>query len=229
VRAVTATTVGPLRAELGAPEQPSLLGRQPIVTRAGRTVAYEFLYRSPSRRTVHVDRWAPSQQDRATATVLATVFEGDGIDAVAEGCRAFVNITRSYAVGALPLPADPDRLVLEIVESVPADAEVIAGLRRLRARGYRIAIDDFAGRDNQLALLPLADYVKVDARDLARGGAPLVDIATRGGAQLIAERIEDRATLARCVAAGFTLFQGDIFEATSVLDLTPVIHHPRTA
>jgi EAL and modified HD-GYP domain-containing signal transduction protein len=34
--------------------------------------------------------------------------------------------------------------VLEVVESVAADDEVIAGLERLRALGYLIAIDDFA-------------------------------------------------------------------------------------
>ena len=121
-------------------------------------------------------------------------------------------------VGRLALPVDPSRLVLEVVESVPSDDRVIAGLRELRRRGYRIAIDDFSARTNQIDLLPLADYVKIDVRDLARAGAPLVALAADSGATLIAERIEDAPTLALCIASGFTLFQGNIFEATSVLD-----------
>ncbi|CAN5403479.1 hypothetical protein BH11ACT1_BH11ACT1_23500 [soil metagenome] len=203
------------------------LGRQPIATSHGRTIGYEFLYRSPSRRSVRVDRWTPARQDGATSAVLDCVFGGTGVTSVAADHLAFVNVTRSYLVGELPLPLDPAQLVLEIVESVPADPAVLAGVRALRARGYRIAIDDFVGLDDQLALLPHADYVKLDIRDLALHGTALIQLAGRFGAVLVAERVEDLSTLEQCVAAGFRLFQGNVVQPTIVLERAPAVPSPR--
>jgi len=88
---------------------------------------------------------------------------------------AFVNITRSFLVDDRPLPAHAGRLVLEVVESVEADDAVLAGLERLRSRGYRIAIDDFAAEPDQVAMMPWADYVKVDCRDVQRLGELAAD------------------------------------------------------
>lgn len=203
------------------------LGRQPIVTPDGRTIGYEFLYRAPSRRPVRVDRWTPARQDEATSAVLDCVFGGSGVASVAADHLAFVNVTRSYLVGELPLPLDPARLVLEIVESVPADPAVLAGVRALRADGYRIAIDDFVGLDDQVALLPHADYVKLDIRDLAQQGTALIKLAARFGAVLVAERVEDLSTLKKCAAAGFTLFQGNVVQPTIVLERAAVVPSPR--
>lgn len=204
------------------------LGRQPIVTSDGRTIGYEFLYRAPSRRPVRVDRWTPARQDGATAAVLDCVFGGSGVASVAADHLAFVNVTRSYLVGDLPLPLNPAQLVLEIVESVPADDEVVVGVKALRGRGYRIAIDDFVGLDDQIALLPYADYVKIDARDLAREGTALIELAARFGAVLVAERVEDRSTVDMCAATGFTLFQGNVVQPTIVLERAPGIPSPRS-
>ena len=205
----------------------TLLGRQPIVTAEADTVGFEFLYRSPTRRPVRVDTWPAEHQDRASGRVLAQVFDA-GPHHVAGEHLAFVNITRSYLVGDLPLPPHPARLVLEVVESVPHDLAVIAGVRRLRRHGFRIALDDFTGLPAQLALLPFADYVKVDCRDLERQGDALVDLAGSSGATLIAERVEDEALRRRCTAWGFDLFQGHHFAAASVLDLTGSVPSPRS-
>lgn len=205
----------------------TLLGRQPIVTAAAKTVGFEFLYRSPTRRPVRVDTWTAEHQDRASGKVLDQVFS-QGPHRVAGNRLAFVNITRSYLVGDLPLPPYPGRLVLEVVESVPLDPAVLTGVRRLRDDGYRVALDDFTGSPAQIALLPFADYVKVDCRDLATHGDALVRLAGSCGATLIAERVEDEDTRLRCAAMGFDLFQGHLFAAASVLDLTDGVPSPRS-
>ena len=217
-----------LRAPTSAAAWRARLGRQPIVTSDGRTIGYEFLYRAPSRRPVRVDRWTPARQDGATSAVLDCVFGGSGVASVAADHLAFVNVTRSYLVGELPLPLDPARLVLEVVESVPADRAVVAGVHALRARGYRIAIDDFVGLDDQIALLPHADYVKIDTRDLVHEGTALIRLAARFGAVLVAERVEDRSTIDMCAAAGFTLFQGNVVQPTIVFERAPGVPSPRT-
>jgi EAL and modified HD-GYP domain-containing signal transduction protein len=193
------------------------VGRQPITDADGTPRAYEFLYRSLSSERVGVDRWAAAQQDDATGAVLHSVFADRGVGVAAAGCPAFVNVTRSYLVGALALPADPTRLVLEVVESVRVDTEVLAGVSRLRAAGFRIAVDDFVALPDQVRLLPYADYVKIDHRDLVRHGRPLLELASRFGARLVAEHLETTDALDACVTAGFSLFQGDVLATTVVL------------
>jgi len=196
-------------ASVVSPAVPSRLpiASQPIWTTDGQLFGNEFLYRSREGLPAQVDRWRSDRQDVATASVLEALF-GDGPPAATT--FAFVNITRSFLVDDRPLPAHAGRLVLEIVESVAADDEVIAGLERLRLRGYLIAIDDFSAEPNQVAMMPYADFVKIDCRDVRRQGSALVQHARQFGAQLVAERVSDSLLVEECRGWGFDLLQGDV-------------------
>jgi len=183
------------------------IARQPIWRIDGRLYGNEFLYRSRDGLPAQVDRWRSDRQDVATAAVLDVLF-GDGPPSDLH--PAFVNVTRSFIVNDRPLPAHAGRLVLEIVESVAADDAVLAGLARLRSRGYRIAIDDFAAEPAQIAMMAYADYVKIDVRDVERLGPQLVQLARRHGATLVAERVSDAELMDQCRVLGFDLLQGDV-------------------
>ena len=198
------------------------VGRQGIFTRTGAVHGYEFLYRAGRQHTLRVDQWPAPAQDRATLRVLEATFSPVGVRSVASDALVFVNFTRSFLVGDLPVPEEPERLVIEVVESVRSDAEVVAGLARLRERGFRIALDDFVGLTHQVALLPWADYVKVDRRDLYQRGPELAALAASHGARLIAERVETAAELERCHELGFDYFQGFHLDTPQVLNRTPV-------
>ena len=220
--ALSATSVAagaPPRAEPGAR---LFVGRQGIFDLTGTVHGYEFLYRASREHTVCVDRWSAAAQDRATSRVLQATFSPIGVRPLASSALVFVNFTRSFLVGDLPVPTRPDRLVLEVVESVRVDAEVVAGVARLREAGFRIALDDFVGLRGQEALLPMADYVKIDLRDLHQRGPVLLDEGRRHGATLVAERVETRAEWKWCRELGFDLFQGDLLESTQVLNRTPI-------
>jgi c-di-GMP phosphodiesterase len=200
------------------PTQRPPIARQPIWRTDGTVLGHEYLYRSRMGRPAGVDTWRAQRQDVASASVLRTVFEDSA--ASAEGPLIFVNVTRSFLVHDRPLPAHLGRLVLEVVESVPGDPGVELGLRRLRARGYRIAIDDFTASDAQMPALPHADFVKIDMRDLAEpGGMELMEIGARFGAQLVAERVETPDQVALCVKAGFRLLQGNALGPAVTLPL----------
>jgi len=192
-----------------SPSTPARLpiARQPIWTSDGRLYGNEFLYRSRDGLPAQVDRWRSDRQDVATACVLDVLF-GDGPPG--DHHPAFVNVTRSFVVDDRPLPAHAGRLVLEIVESVAGDDDVLAGLDRLRTRGYKIAIDDFAAEPNQVAMLPYADFVKIDVRDVDRIGPQLVQLARSHGALLVAERVCNGTLVEECLALGFDLLQGDV-------------------
>lgn len=182
------------------------VARQPIWTTTGELHGHEYLYRSRVGRPAQVDRWSAPLQDGATASVLSTVFQHG--DPPGEAL-AFVNVTRSFLVHDLPLPFAPDRLVVEVVESVAADRRVLDGLAVLRAAGYLIALDDFVASADQVAMLPFADYVKVDCRDVEADTGRLTRLARREGALLVAERVSSDTRRRRCTDLGFDLLQGD--------------------
>lgn len=195
-----------------------LVGRQTIFAHEHRVHGYELFFRSATRGHVHVDRWSARQQDRATGHVISAAFSGAGLRSLAADRHVFVNFTRSFLVADLVVPAHPEQLVVEVVESVPGDDAVLAGLAALRRRGHRIALDDFVGSPSQRRMLALADYVKIDLRDIARHGEALVDLARSRGARLIAECVETEDELRACHARGFDFFQGDALEPTLVVD-----------
>lgn len=194
----------------------ALVGRQGIFTAARDLAGYELLFRAPGRQGLRVDLWNARQQDRATEHVIAAAFHRG--PHITEGLPAFVNFTRSYLVERDHLHCDPLHVVIEVVESAYADDALRSRLAELRAKGFRVAIDDFIGTRSQVALLEHADFVKIDYRDLSARGPQLVDLARQSNCTLIAERLETAAALDECKQLAFDLFQGHCFEPTITVD-----------
>jgi EAL and modified HD-GYP domain-containing signal transduction protein len=185
------------------------VARQPICAPNGTLLGHEYLYRSADGLPVGVDGWVDERQEHASASVLASLFEGAGPDG--DGL-VFVNVTGSFLTGERALPA-ASRLVLEVVESVRASSAVLRGLPTLRDEGYAIAVDDYVATPDQVAMLPFADFVKVDLRDMARLTGRALDVARRYGARLVAEHVADARMLRTAVSYGFDLLQGDVLGA----------------
>jgi c-di-GMP-related signal transduction protein len=179
-------------------------------------VAYELLFRAPGHSGLRIDLWNQRQQDRATEHVIAAALHGDSPIAAARPVS--INFTRSYLMAHDELHVDPASVIVEVVESAFADDGLHERLARLKTQGFRIALDDFIGTRSQVNLISLADFVKIDYRDLKARGATLVELARGGGARLVCERVETRAALAECEELGFELFQGHAFEPAILVD-----------
>jgi EAL and modified HD-GYP domain-containing signal transduction protein len=100
--------------------------------------------------------------DQMTSTVLVNALLEIGLDNVVGDRTAFINVTRNFLVNDTEVPLNPGRTVLEILEHISPDDEVIAGATRLRAEGFRIALDDFVYTEESARLLEVADIVKID-------------------------------------------------------------------
>src|SRR5262245_1697542 len=133
------------------------VGRQPIYGRRLELHAYELLYRGAD-----VDYADFTEGDRATSQVLLNTFTEFGLERIVGGHLAFINLTRGFIVGEYPLPVPRTQVVLEVLEEVEADEQVIEGLKDLRRRGFKIALDDFVYQPEREPMLALADVVKVD-------------------------------------------------------------------
>lgn len=197
----------------------TFVGRQPIVDRERRVVAYELLYRG-SRDSCHADF---DEQNLAAVQVIANTFASLGAEAVLGSQLGFFNVTRdvllSEAVYALP----KERVVIELLETIEPDLEVIERCRALREAGYWIAVDDWTADDPRAVLLPFADVVKVDLPGIAQREWRSVARSLRGeGRLLLAEKVETEAEFEACLRAGFDRFQGYFFARPTVLEGTRV-------
>ncbi len=181
------------------------IGRQPLYDWTGGVVGYELLFRGAadeveaSRRTAF-----------ATSQVIVNAFTEFGLEQLVGGRQCFINLTRDFLVGDLPLPFDPDHAILEILETIEIDDEVVAGVEELVGRGYKIALDDFVFGLGHERLLGLASYVKLDI--LIREEDELTEMVEmcrkHPNITLVAERVETEEHVMMAQRLGFELLQG---------------------
>ena len=184
-----------------------LVSRQPIYRADMREFGYELLFREGNQNVARF-----TDGDQATANIIVNTFMDIGLNEVVGKNLAFINFERNLILGSYCESLPRDRVVLEILESVTPDTALIEKLWKLRSKGYRIALDDFACSESAGALLEVANFVKFDliANDcetLERAMA----LARKYPVQLIAEKVETVEQVERCKKLGFDYFQGYFF------------------
>src|SRR5213078_4636747 len=83
------------------------VGRQALYDRSGAVAGYELLFRGDADAVEASERGA-----FATSRVLITAFTEVGLPALVGDALCFVNLTREFIVGELPLPFDQRQVVL---------------------------------------------------------------------------------------------------------------------
>jgi EAL and modified HD-GYP domain-containing signal transduction protein len=183
------------------------VGRQAVYDRSGSVVAYELLFRdAPDAQR------ATARGTYATSQVIVAAFTEFGIRDLVGDKTCFVNLTREFLVGDLPLPFEPHQAGLEILADVEADDEVLAGVAVLDAKGHAIAVDAFLVGQNREALLPYASYAKIDllAADPVDVQATVEVCRQYPRIKLVAQRLENDELLELARELGFELFQGNV-------------------
>jgi len=183
------------------------VGRQAVYDRAGDVVAYELLFRDAPDAVR-----ASARGSYATSQVIVAAFTEFGIKELVGDRPCFVNLTREFLVGHLPLPFDAGQAGLEILADVEVDDAVLAGVANLAEQGYTITVDEFVVGQEREALLRYASYAKVDMlhADVHHVQRTIDRCRQHPQVQLIAQRLETEAKLATAFDLGFELFQGNI-------------------
>ncbi len=184
---------------------PVHVGRQPIYHRTGDVAAYELLFRADAGALDASDR-----SGSATSRVIVAAFSDVGVDELVGNHPCFVNVTREFLVGDLPLPFEPGRVGIEVLADIEVDEAVRDGVVALSRQGFQIAVDQSGIEPGQEALLPYATHAKIDmlVDDEATINIALSRCALYPHVQLIAERLESPAAVDTATALGFQLLQG---------------------
>jgi EAL and modified HD-GYP domain-containing signal transduction protein len=199
----TPARAAPPRSELHA-----YVGRQAIFDRRLNVVGYELLYRDSDENRARFD-----DVTQASASTMLNAFVEFGIDNLCGDVPAYVNLSAEFLLGDIPIPLPPERTVIEVLEDIPVTPALIQGLHDLRARGFRIALDDFVLTDQTRPLLSVAHIIKVSVL-----GVPRDEIAAQfaalkpSGAILLAEKISTHDEHVFLRDLGFYYFQGYFLE-----------------
>ncbi|NLT15782.1 MAG: EAL domain-containing protein, partial [Clostridiales bacterium] len=182
---------------------------QPIFNIKKEIFGYELLYRA-GRESIAYDGLDGST---ATKDVLVTAFSDIGIEQITGGRKAFVNFTSELLLDEVPHMLSNDILIVELLEDVQVTEPILAACRKLKRRGYLIALDDFTYREEIEPLIALADIVKIDfvkckVDDIRRS---VYKVNNNRRKILLAEKIETYADLDFARSLGFNLFQGFFF------------------
>lgn len=189
------------------------LGRQPILDREQRIVAYELLFRAG-----HTPEADVTDDMQATASVIHHAFSEMGAQAVLGPHLGFINVSGEMLLSDLIEILPKSQVVLELLETVAVTDAVVDRCRLLKQQGFKLALDDFVYDDSYRPLLALADVVKIDlllhTRDELRA---IVARLKQWPVKLLAEKVDNAEQAAFCHRLGFELFQGYYFAKPAVL------------
>ncbi len=187
------------------------VARQPIFDRDEKVFGYELLFRDGLENAFSGDT-----DEASRATLDRSLLMG--LDILCDGRRAFVNCTRDTLIKGLVTLLPSTITVVEILETVPADPDVVAACRALKEAGYMIALDDYVANDPREELAELADIIKVEMQLTTE--AERTELIKRLGrrSRLLAEKIETQAEFARAKDAGFVYFQGYFFRRPEMMN-----------
>ncbi len=198
-----------------APPEQVHVARQPILDRHSEVFGYELLYRAGV-----TDSMCTGGKTEASARVLSNALAGLGLETLADGRRAFLNLSREVLLsdaGSLFLPG---QVVLELLEDVEITPDVVAMCKSLHERGYALALDDFVPGSAAEVLVPLVKFVKLDVLAVSPATVSAhVPRLRELGVAVVAEKVENEDAFDLAHEAGCTLFQGYYFSRPRTISL----------
>ncbi len=185
------------------------IARQKIVNLNGKIFAYELLFRD-SKDAI---KEFPSNIKATSQVMLNTLTHMNFDQVMGKGTMAFINVDceviRSDILGLL----DPERFVIEILETTKITEAVIRNIAQLKKKGYKIALDDFDCSQEMIAKFqPIFKYlnmIKIDAVTVCIDNLKkLMPKFRDAGLKLLIEKIENSKDYLFYKSLGFDLYQG---------------------
>jgi c-di-GMP-related signal transduction protein len=195
-----------------------MIGRQPILDRTRRVIGYELVCNGAAPNEV------PGVTTKASARRVTEGILEVGLDRLVRDRRAFLEIPPALLEDEVIKLLPPTRVVIEVPCGASADADTVETYRRLTHDGYSLALKDFSPESDAVSLLPVADFVTVDAsaEDPIRQAcldAGVSDVRLRS---TIATRVEGQFAFSQAMDAGFSHAQGYFFTRAVNVESRPV-------
>ncbi|MFT5676044.1 MAG: EAL and modified HD-GYP domain-containing signal transduction protein, partial [Paraglaciecola sp.] len=113
------------------------VARQAILDRNKNLYSYELLFRDGKSNC-----FPDISPDVATSKILANSHLSLGLDELTDGKLAFINFHEDTLLNKFPTSLEPNKVVIEIVETVKLSPELVDACKYIKKLGYKIALDD---------------------------------------------------------------------------------------
>ncbi|WP_010364060.1 EAL and HDOD domain-containing protein [Pseudoalteromonas citrea] len=192
------------------------IARQVILDKAQNMYAYELLYRDSDHNAFPCG----VTDGQATGRMFFNSLMFVGIERLAAGHRAFINLSDESLLQELPKLLNPENLVIEIVERSQNIPELLQTVVRLKQQGYHFALDDYDGDARWQPLLEHMHYIKLEVEQpIIKTTMMLKKLKrTYPDVKIVVERIETQEEYHFILAAGADYFQGYFFARPEMLN-----------
>lgn len=83
---------------------------------------------------------------------------------IADNKKAFINFTEELLIKEIPTLLPCEHAVVEILEDIEPTDEVLFACKKLKDKGYTLALDDFIYDEQYIKFIEFVDIIKVDFR-----------------------------------------------------------------
>jgi c-di-GMP phosphodiesterase len=186
------------------------VARQPILDASGRVHAYDLNFRN-----------APEVIFRRDPEVaMETMLDNEvlfGLERLSNAQPAFVGCTGEALADELVLVLTPSLTILGVPANLEPTPRLVDACRTLKARGFRLSLDDFAWHEDLQPLMERADYIRMDFRLFGDAERKQLNQRDLGSIAMVAQKVETQDDYRQARDLGFVLFQGEYFCHPTIL------------
>lgn len=202
------------------------VARQPIFGRNFSVYGYELLYRDSE-----TNAYNPNMDgNKATRNLISNVMTTFDVGTLCDSKYVFINFTEELLRSKIPYLLAANRTVIEILETVKVTSELIAILKKLKEKGFMLAMDDYVDNPDFDDVIEIVDIIKVDFRQIKDDSKyKLPNKAKFKDKIMLAEKIETKEEFERAKKGNYAYFQGYYFMKPIVfskreMDISPVTY-----
>ncbi len=174
------------------------LVRQPILNQDKEIFAYEILWRNTGEH-----------KDAAAANAIEDFFYELNNQNFLDGKTTFITVTPNLIIKNIPKMFAPDKLVLQIDDSVVIHPLASKIIYRFKKNGYKIAIRGFDFTPRYFSILDAVDYIKIDFSNLSSPSLiNAVNVGSSLNKKVIAYNVDSPEACELALKLGCSLIQG---------------------
>lgn len=194
----------------------SYIVRQAIATESQKTFGYEILYMDSQAAVANNDSTAANTIESFLSTMDSETF--------LDGKIAFLSFTHNLLEKNIPRMFQPNKLVVQIEDSLITNPMSQALITRFKQAGYKIAVVDFEFAPRFFGILDIVDYLKVNFSSDDPSLENIISIGKSFGKKIIAYNIVNQAQYNRAKELGCSFFQGSFVSEKMPSSVKTVSH-----
>lgn len=202
------------------------MARQPIFDKKNNVIGYELLFRNG-----YENAYNSVDGNEATLQVIANSFYEFDFKAVTDNKKAYINFTEKLIKEEIATILPTENVVIEILETVEPTEEIINACKKLKEKGFTLALDDFVYDKKYRKLVEIVDIIKVDFL-ITKGfeRKKIFDLLeVNKNIKFLAEKVENVEEYNEAIYFGYTYFQGYYFSKPVILSTQTVSPNKNTA